>query len=339
MRVLYSCTTLGLLFLGIGACPNGAAAQASRGNSIPVPDPTLGISSGILPLQPGWRGEAHIDRTTDPLAYAQGTLTADLRSPDGTAAIRYLAVPFHTMNLPLRLAEAMPGNPAHRRNVALIRFTSTADLLERYIVPALQIKGQPFARQSMPEDAKARARQVQNVPGPIYDQAVIAFHTPTGDIAVLGVTRGADAGASTENTTTQILICTAASGKSGAILDAQLALSSFQSTAAWQQADQRYLADWRRMIKEESDRSTKEFERENSKILAMGHENIREMQERGAARDRAFVEHEQQVSDISANFRGYLSGTSTTFKWCGAGAPLYTVDDARSPAAGYRRCD
>ena len=72
-------------------------AQPSRRSTVPVQDPTLGIVQGDLPVLPGWHGEAHIDRTTDPLSYAIGTLTADLRSPDGTTTIQMLAV--HSIHL------------------------------------------------------------------------------------------------------------------------------------------------------------------------------------------------------------------------------------------------
>ncbi len=333
-----------LVLTGCLAIPfvKAAAAQGTRSkNSVPVQDPTLGLVQGDLPISPGWRGEAHIDRTSDPLAYAMGTLTADLRSPDGTATIQMLPVQFHTYNVSPQLGSMMPGNPARQRNAALVRFSSTADLLKLHILPALGLNGHPeMAISSTSEEAKARMRSQAQVPGPIYDSALAIMRGPKGgELIVFAVTTGSQVGTPRENTSTTILVCTAPDGKAMPTFIAQEALPPVQRSGAWVQADEQYLAEWRRARQEESARSTREFQRGNEAILAQGHANIAAMQARGEERDRAFIEHEQRTSDLGANFRGYLSGTGATFKWCGAGGPTYTVDDVRPPAPGLHRCD
>ncbi|WP_139285102.1 hypothetical protein [Terriglobus roseus] len=305
-----------------------------------MPDPALGIAQGTLPILPGWRGEAHIDRTSDPLSYAIGTLTADLRSPDGSSSIQMLAVPFHTLNVSPQLASAMPGDPARQRNAALLRFTSTADLLKQHILPALGLDGRTAHYESMEEEARRRMREQSQTPGNIFDRAFALLQANGKEVAVYAQTMGGGAGTPREVTSTTILVCTAPIGKAMSVLQAQENLSTMPPSGAWQQANERYLGEWRQALQEKAARSTREFERDNAAIISMGHANIVEMQARGAARDRAFVEHEQQISDHGAMFRGYLSGTSTTFKWCGTGgATTYTVDETRAPAAGFRRCD
>ena len=316
-----------------------SSAQSTRGNSVPVPDPTLGVQQGNLPILPGWHGEAHIDRTSDPLSYALGTLTADLRSPDGTASIQMLAVPFHTLNVSQAFAAGMPGNPGRQRNAALVHFTSTADLLKRFILPALRLPGQPVTLVSMSEDTKVRLRSGAGVPGAVTDTAVAVFVIGKNEVIVMAQTMGAQAGTPRENTTTTILVCSAPQGKGQAILEAQEALPPVRPTPAWEQANERYLADWRQAVADDSARATETFRRGNEAILAQGHANVAAMQARGAERDRAFAEHEQRTSDLGANFRGYLSGSSVTYKWCGATGSTYTVDDTRAPAAGLHRCD
>ncbi len=316
-----------------------AVPAQSRKDTVLVQDPALGVVQGELAVLPGWHGEAHIDRTTDPLSYAIGTLTADLRSPDGSASIQMLAVPFHTLNVSQQLASAMPGNPARRRNAALVHFTSTAGLLRQHILPALGLDGRTAEYQSMPEEARTRMREQSGTPGPIFDRAVALLKANGKEVAVYAQTMGGGSGTPREVTSTTILVCTAPVGNAMSLLQAQEGLPPVQPSAGWQQANLRYLAEWRQALQEETARSTREFERGNQAIIAMGHANIVEMQTRGAARDRAFVEHEQQVSAQGANLRGYLSGTSPTFKWCSAGDSTYTIDDTRAPGPGYRRCE
>jgi hypothetical protein len=319
-----------------------ASGRALGTRSIPVSDPTLGMVQKDFPVLPGWQGTAQIDRTSDPLAYANGTLATDMRSPDGRSSIRMLAVPFHTFNVSRQLAQAMPGNPANQRNAALTRFTSTADLLTRYILPALGQKGEPVHRDEAPEQMKERQREElakHGVPMPIWDVASVIYRSEGRETMIFAATTGGGAGTSRENTTTQLTVVVAPEGKTQELMTAQFALPQTQPGAAWLQADARYLADWREQLAADTAAATREFQRGNAAIVAQGQANLRTMQARGAERDRAFVQHQQQTSDSGANFRGYLSGTGATFKWCGSGRVLYTTNDTRSPSAGYQRCD
>lgn len=314
------------------------------GNSVVVQDPTLGMVQGYLPLQPGWHGEAHIDRTTDPLAYALGTLTADLSSGDGSTKIHMLGVPFHTYGVSREMGMQLPGSPARQRNAALVRFTSTLQILKQYVLPALQFTGQPTQAESMPEATRAQLQARMAAQGggrgPIFDTAYALFRRGNQDVVVYAVSFGSGAGSASEVTSTGISVYTAPQGKALPAMQAQQDLPPVQRSIAWQRADEQYAAAWREMIADEGRRTRDMINRQTQAIVAQGHANVAAMQARGAARDREFVQHEQLTSDLGANFRGYLSGTSTTFKWCGgSGSTMYTVDDVRPPAQGMRRCD
>lgn len=62
--------TFALAFTLLSAVPSCVTAHAQSRNSLPVPYPALGVAQGTLPILHGWRGEAPIDRTSDPLSYA-----------------------------------------------------------------------------------------------------------------------------------------------------------------------------------------------------------------------------------------------------------------------------
>jgi hypothetical protein len=330
-----------LLCFCVASITRSATAQATHDNSIPIPDPTLGITQGSLPLLPGWHGTAHIDRTSDPLSYAIGTLSADLRSPDGSTTILLLAVPFHTYNVRPGSAAFLPGDPVHQRNAAIAPYHSTTELLTRYILPALHLQGKTEYGEPLPEDVKARlrAQTAGGVPGYIIDAAFVTVHNGGREILVRAVTQGGGAGTERETTSSTITVVSAPQGKARATLDAQDMLKATQPSAAWQQANERYLAAWRQELDAEYSRLNAQIRASSNAILAQGQSNIRSMQDRGAQRDREFAQHEQLTSDLNANFRGYLSGSSTTFKWCNGSAATFTVDDARAPGPGFQRCD
>lgn len=236
-----------------------------------------------------------------------GTLTADLRSPDGLAMIQMLAVPFHTLNVSPQLASAMPGNPARQRNATLVHFSSTADLLKQHILPALGLDGRTAHYESIEEEARRRMREQSQTPGAIFDRAFALLQANGKEVAVCAQTMGGGAGTPREVTSTTILVCTAPICKAMPVLQAQENVATLPPSRAWQQANERYLYEWREALQEETARSTREFERHNALIISMGHANAKEMQDRGAARDRAF---------------GSTSSGSQTMEPCSVGTSL-----------------
>lgn len=315
-----------------------------RSTTIQVPDPTLGLTRSIMAIPAGWHGQAHVDRSSDKLGNGNAVVAATLASADGRYRIVQLPVKFWTYNASRALAAHIPGDPLTQQNVALGRFTSTTDLLTRSIVPALGLAGQlgaaeppsPQDRQGI-ERMKAQMRS-RGLPSPILDLGTVTIRSGEKETTVFAMTNGANAGSPRESTWTEITLVTAPAGQSHGLLQAFANLPKGEATSQWLQADAGYYRQGQAQQADEQRAINNRITSDTQRIVGMGRANVDAIQRQGEARHSARLEQQQRNSDSGALFRGYLSNSDTSFKWCGPSI-VYTVNSATSPGQGYRRCE
>ena len=348
------CSALLMLALPLTACqaapaaPAGAPQQGASGGrsvGIPIPDQTTGLTRSTMMIPAGWHGQAAVDRTSDGLGYGAANVMADLTSADRQSRIQVLAVPFHTLGVSREVAAGMPGNPLGQRNVALTRFTSTADLLTQRIVPALGIAGQVGdlqrpggQRLAGLEQAKANDR-AHGVMNPIKDEASVTIRNGGREVTVFASTVGADGGSPRESTSTQITLVSAPQGRSIQVLMSYFSLQQPPANQAWVRADAQYDQMRTRQINQQSQADSALSQQQTQQIVNTGQANVRAMQQQGAQRDEEFRRRQQAITDESQLTQGRLLNENKSFKWCSATGVVWTVNSAVSPGAGFVRCN
>ena len=291
----------------------------------------------------GWHGRAYVDRSTDPMQYGAAVLTADFSSADGQERVQMLSAPFHTLGASQGVAAGMPGNPMNQLNVAMMRFTSTEDLLKQRILPALQIPGTVEHVQSAGNEQETQ-RALENdrargFNGPIRESAFAVIRNGNQSTIVFGYTTGSDRGTERENTTTMLTLVSAPSDRIESLPMKFFSLQQPAPSAAWQRADAQYNQMRTAQINQQSQAQSAAIQAQTQQIVNQGHANVRAMQQQGAARDAEFQRRQQAITDRSQNFQGYLLNENKSFKWCNGASVVYTVNSTVSPGAGYQRCN
>ncbi len=321
----------------LAASPVVADAAPS---TLPIPDPTLNMPEGQLPVLPGWRGNAMVDRTSDPFGNGTAALSIDVQSPDGSRGYRALPVAFHTFSPAARRLHPPigPGQPA-----AFVAFRSTADVLTTHILPRLGLGGDVSAPFAIDRDkvAKAAAMQAANgLPNPFVDAAAVVVKSG-GDTeyVVEAFTFGSSRGTVGEMSITHVYLFRAPAGQARALHDEIARLPDIEPTPAWIQADRGLY-----------ERKMAQLKQQESQIRARtaGNDAAFAAWQRSSAAQRAsydqhnaaWARRNQATSDQNAAFAGYVGDHDVSYKWCNAqtGATRVVTNSTQSPGPGFTRC-
>jgi hypothetical protein len=316
-------------------------AFAAGSQTIPLPDPALGMVEGQLSILPGWKGSAVIDRASDPFGGGTAAVSIDLQSPDGSRGYRALPIAFHLFGAGMHRMVAIGPQQA----AAFGAFNSTAELLTLQILPRLNLNGSaspPFPIDRERIAAAAAAHAGSALPTPFIDSAaVIVTNAATNqEILVEAVTIGSGRGMPNESSLTHVQLFRAPIGQARALHDEIARLPELKPDADWMRADRAL-----------NDRKIAENNRQGAQGRAQmqADSNARfEAWKRSSAAQRAqydqhnaaWAEGQQQKSDRNALFNGYIGDHDVSYKWCNAstGAVRYVTNATQSPGAGFQRC-
>ena len=320
------------------ATASGLAAAAP--STLPIPDPALNMLEGQLPILPGWKGNATVDRTSDPFANGTAALSIDVQSPDGTRGYRALPVAFHTFSPAVQRIHP-PIGP--RQPAAFMAFRSTAEVLTTQILPRLNLGGEASAPFAIDPDkvAKAAAMQAANgLPNPFVDAAAVLVKGGDGsEFLVEAFTFGSSRGMPGEMSMTHVYLFRAPAGQARALHDEIVRLPEIQPTPAWIQADHGLFEQKMAALKQQ-----------NSQIHAATASNdaaFAAWQKSSAAQRASYDQHNaawargnQIKSDQNAAFAGYIGDHDVSYKWCNGqtGETRFVTNSTQSPGAGFARC-
>jgi hypothetical protein len=345
-------TQLSALFLAIlitAGCKSSAAptpspapdpqASTTSGRpslqNLPVPDPAFNMNSGTLPFFAGWTGTAAIDRT-DPFCSQCPDIVLRMTSPDGKSLIQQLNHPFHTVLLP-----PMARADGH---IAVMRFTSTADLLTRFILPALNLGGRPSTPQPFAPaflDTMRQQAAASGIPGTISDTAgvLVSGIDPGEEYFVYGITRGTLQGTQGENSKTNVSIVEAPIGHAQALAEALKALPPIQSDVQWASRQQQLL--------QEQAAGYQHQQQVGNAAVQQSIANLNASTARTAADSnatRAAVDQHGQAARSAARYNsGVQTGNGSSAQWCNSATnqqrTMYNTLNPPDNSGNWVHCD
>ena len=331
-------TGLGLLVAAVVGMISGlemASAQGGQLQYVTVTDAFIGVPEGKMPFFAGWRGAIFADHS-DQLSDFEGLLSLSMTSPDGSETIRQFGRPLHTAH-PLQtvMAHDNPGT-------VLTRFSSTAEILTRYILPKMQLGGEVSAAEPFAQDTVAKLRSGATAPGFFADGAAVLIRNVAGgrEIFLWGVTAGREGGTTHETSRTFIQLVVAPAGKARALAAAYRALPPIEYNPEWTQRGSQFRQQVAQMsLSDRQNYNIKqgEMNRQNNESNEMARENQWE-RFNGAALQ---TERSHQAAIDAANLqKTQRAGLHSRFAWCNAatGDVQWSQDSLGSPGAGYERC-
>lgn len=293
-----------------GASPVPQVSKSARASlqNLPVPDPAFNMSSGTLPFFAGWTGTAAVDRS-DPFCPQCPIIVLRMTSPDGKSLIQQLNHPFHTTVTP-----PMVGAGGH---IAIMRFSSTADLLTRYILPGLNLGGQASAPQPFAPAFLATVRQqaaASGIPGTFADTAgVLVSGVDAGEeYFVYGITRGTLQGTPAEGSITNVGVVEAPIGHAQALAEALKALPPIQQDAQWTTRQQQLV--------QQQTAGYQHDQQVGNAMVQQSIDNLNTATERDAANSNATrdaINQKGQADRAAARYNsGVQTGNGSSAQWC-----------------------
>jgi hypothetical protein len=309
------------------------SAKSGSLQHISLNDPMFNMSSGTLAFFAGWTGTAAIDRS-DPYGPQDADIVFRLTSPDGNSLIQQLNQPLHT---------GLFRIPVQGGHFALTRFTSTADLLTRYVLPSLKLGGQASPPQPFAPAFLANIRrqgEASGVPGVIGDTAgiLVSGADPGKEYFVWGITRGTLQGTQAENTTTYIGVVEAPIGQARSLAESFKAIPLDPPNQQWAALDQQH----RQQIAANSQASANA----SNQAVQQSINNLNAATARNAANSNATREQiDQQGQAARAVLHaGVVAGigTGSTHQWCNTVTnEQRTVYNSLNPpdSGSWKHCD
>jgi hypothetical protein len=325
---------------------HGAGLQYLR-----LDDPVYGVPEGNLPFFAGWKGTATVERQ-DPQCLRCPGVGLHMTSADGSEVIQQMAMPLHTspINLPAQYRAS---------NAVVTRFSSTGDLLLRYVLPTLRLGGQPgtpvqfgderaqILHQKLAEKGMGNAHV--EIAGVLLSGA-----KPGKEYFVFGITLCSNFGTQRETTLTTVEIVEAPPGKAEALARAWMKLPVIQLNPAWQRMDddrsRRDLAQSQATLQGQQQQMSNAAA--SQKAISDGHiaaSNQSNAIARQGAADRAaqnnsdFAKQQQLIRDSGALSTGAQNGNGSGFKYCNANNQstwVYnSLNPPTAPGGPWHRCD